>query len=136
MSSKLQAQLKDLRDGLLAWHKVLLESERGVYDHDIAKITTTGQFFNLILNDPHFAWLREASALVAQIDEALDAKEPVAEEEGKAFIARARTLITASEEGSRFARAYYDALQRDPNVIFAHREIVRVMTRLAKDEEA
>jgi hypothetical protein len=35
------------------------------------------------------------------------------------------SLLTASEAGDGFARNYYDALQRDPDVVMAHAEAAK-----------
>ena len=65
-------RLTDLRNGLLKLHKVLLDSERDAYDHNISRITSSGQLLDLVLNDPFFAWLRELSQFIVLIDETLD----------------------------------------------------------------
>ena len=36
-------------------------------------------------------------------------------------------LLVASEEGHGFPRSYFEALQRDPDVIFAHSRVVLLM---------
>ena len=53
----LRERLCALRNGLLRLHKALLESERAGYERDIARITSTGQYLGLVLNDPWFHWL-------------------------------------------------------------------------------
>src|ERR1035441_5155150 len=59
--SNFRSHLKALRDGLLRLHKSLLELQRAAYQRDVAPITTTGQYLNLVLDDPAFQWLRELS---------------------------------------------------------------------------
>jgi ligand-binding sensor domain-containing protein len=71
-----QQRLTELRNGLLALHKTLLDSERAVYERDIARITSSGELLNLVINDPWFAWLHALSEFVVLIDETLDAEEP------------------------------------------------------------
>src|SRR6266702_2994986 len=66
-----RASLKSLRDQLLRLHKILLDSERAAYERDVARITSTGQYLNLVLEDPWFQWLRELSAFIVLIDETL-----------------------------------------------------------------
>src|SRR5207342_2724549 len=73
--SDFRTRLKTLRDGLLILHKSLLELERAVYERDVAPITSTGQYLNLVLEDPAFQWLRELSAFIVIIDEALAQKK-------------------------------------------------------------
>ena len=106
-----------LRNGLLRLHKALLESERAVYERDVERITSTGQYLNLVLNDPWFAWLRELSQFVVLIDETLDLEEPATDEDAARLIARARTLISPNENGAGFNKSYFDAMQRDPAAV-------------------
>ena len=69
---EIKDRLKTLRNGLLRLHKSLLDSERAAYEHDIARITSTGQYLGLVLNDPWFHWLHELSQFIVLIDETLD----------------------------------------------------------------
>jgi len=130
MSDPTLTRLKDLRDGLLHLHKCLLDSERAAYEKDVERITTTGQYLNLVLDDPWFAWLRELSQFIVLIDETLDFKEPPTAEDADKLIARARDLVSPSETGEGFARKYYDAMQRDPGNVLAHRDMMRVFSAL------
>lgn len=116
-----------LRTGLLRLHKTLLESEREAYERDVAKITTRGQLLDLVMNDPWFAWLHELSQFIVAVDDWIDSKEPTTEEEGRRLLGQARALVAPSEEGEAagFARKYFEAMQRDPGVVLAHRDIIR-----------
>jgi hypothetical protein len=126
--SDFRARLKTLRDGLLHLHKSLLELERAAYERDVAPITTTGQYLNLVLDDPAFQWLRELSAFVVMIDEALAQKAPpIAEEDAERLIAQARGLLSPAEEGIGFARRYFDIMQREAAAVLAHRDMLQVM---------
>jgi hypothetical protein len=107
-----------------------LDSERAAYERDVAPIATSGQFLDLVLNDPWFAWLRELSQLIVVIDETLGLDEPATAEDAARLIAQARTLASPAEQGTGFARRYYDAMQRDPGVVLAHRDMVKVFAAL------
>ena len=74
MSDQIRPNLTALRNGLLQWHKSLLDSERAAYERDVARITTTGQYLQLVLDDPWFAWLREISQFIVIVDRALGAE--------------------------------------------------------------
>jgi hypothetical protein len=127
----LRERLKALRNGLLRLHKTLLESERAAYERDIARITSTGQYLGLVLNDPWFHWLHELSQFIVLIDETLDRKEePVTADEADRLIERARVLIVPAEEGTGFARRYFEVLQSDPNSVLAHRDMLQVINGL------
>jgi hypothetical protein len=121
-------RLTDLRNALLSLHKTLLDSERGVYERDIQKIPTSTDFLKLVLYDPFFNWLHELSELVVIIDETLDAKEPPDDATAERLIAQSQDLLIPNEEGQGFKKGYFEALQRDPDVVIAHAQTRKVIT--------
>jgi hypothetical protein len=130
-------RLTDLRNGLLGLHKTLLDSERGTYERDIARIGSSGELLKLVLYDPWFAWLHELSEFVVLIDETVDAmdKKRDAEKEPPAIdserlIAQAWELLAPNETGTGFAKRYFEALQRDPDVVLAHARMRKILTSL------
>ncbi|HEY1221324.1 MAG TPA: hypothetical protein VGF03_20440 [Bryobacteraceae bacterium] len=133
MTGQTRQRLIALRNGLLHLHKALMESERAAYERDVEHITSTGQYLNLVLNDPWFSWLRELSQFVVMVDETLDQKEkePASDEDAGRLIAQARVLVAPAEEGDRFGRSYWQAMQRDPGAVLAHRDMMRVFAELA-----
>jgi hypothetical protein len=130
MADPTTARLTALRNGLLRLHKHLLDSEKAAYEKDVARITTTGQYLNLVLNDPWFAWLRDLSQFVVLIDETLDFEVPPTPGEAEGLIARARDLVSPSESAGGFGKKYYEAMQRDASVVLAHRDMMRVFSEL------
>jgi hypothetical protein len=130
MADRTRERLTNLRNGMLRLHKLLLDSEKAAYEHDVERITTTGQYLNLVLNDPWFAWLRDLSQFVVLIDETLDLEEPVTAADADRLIARGRELVSPSETADGFGRKYYEAMQRDPGVVLAHRDMIRVFGEL------
>lgn len=123
-------RLTDLRNALLSLHKTLLESERATYERDIARIKSSTDFLKLVLYDPWFNWLHELSELVVLIDETLDAKEPPDGFTAERLIAQAQELLTPNEAGEGFAKRYFEALQRDPDVVLAHAKTRKLVTSL------
>lgn len=123
-------RLRKLRNGLLHLHKSLLESERSAYERDVQRIATPAQFLDLLLNDPWFGWLRELSQFIVLIDETLDLENPPTDAEAARLITQARELVSPAEEGPVFARRYWEAMQRDPAAVLAHRDIVKVFGEL------
>jgi hypothetical protein len=132
MPDRTRERLTNLRNGLLRLHKYLLDSERAAYEKDVARITSTGQYLGLVLDDPWFAWLRELSQFVVLVDETLDFKQdPATPEDADRLIVRARELVTPSDTAvDGFQRKYYDAMQRDPGVVLAHRDMIQVFEKL------
>jgi|SRR5580704_1546344 hypothetical protein len=125
-----QQRLTELRNGLLGLHKTLLDSERASYERDIARISSSGEFLKLVLYDPWFAWLHELSEFVVLIDETLDAKEPPQGIDAERLIAQAWELMAPNENGRGFAKRYFEALQRDPDVVLAHSRMRKVLSGL------
>jgi hypothetical protein len=130
-------RLTDLRNGLLGLHKTLLDSERGTYERDIARIASSGELLKLVLYDPWFAWLHELSEFVVLIDETVDAidKKPDARKpapviDAERLIAQAGELLAPNETGTGFAKRYFEALQRDPDVVLAHARMRKILSSL------
>src|SRR5277367_897633 len=109
--------LTALRHTLLTHHKALLDSERARYERDVERVQSSGQMLNLVLHDPFFAWLHELSELIVTIDETLDADDPATAADAARLLAQARTLLLPVESGQGFRGQYFDALQRDPDVV-------------------
>jgi hypothetical protein len=118
-------KLEVIRGPLLALHKALVESERVEYEKTIGKIKSPNHFLQLLTNDPWFAWLSPLSQLIVSIDEALDGEEPLTAASVQALLRESTRLLTPSETGSGFAKHYFEAMQRDPDVVLAHGAVVR-----------
>jgi hypothetical protein len=123
----IRQHLKELREALLRLHKALLESERASYEATFGKIQSPYQFLQLLTNDPWFAWLRPMSQLIATMDETLDAKEPLTLAGMEALVVQAKALLVPTESGEGFSRHYDEALQRDPDVVFAHAAAAKLL---------
>ncbi|HKP45059.1 MAG TPA: hypothetical protein VJT50_00540 [Pyrinomonadaceae bacterium] len=127
--------MTEVRQALLRLHKSLLDFERDGYERQHGRINNSYEFLNLVMNDPWFAWLRRLSELIVQIDEALDAREPVTEVTASALIEEARLLLVPNEAGSEFQQKYFTSVQQSPEVVMAHAEFAKVLGpgRLSKD---
>jgi hypothetical protein len=127
--------LIDLRNNLLHLHKTLLDLERRTYERVHGRIPSPGAFLQLLLNDPWFAWLRPITTLVVEIDESLASKEePVTEEMAQQLFLQARGLITSTEGGDGLGKAYFDALQHNPDVVVLHGEVMKVFSSYRNDD--
>jgi hypothetical protein len=119
-------RLQTLRSSLLALHKALVDSERIEYEKVIGKIQSPNHFLQLLTSDPWFAWLSPLSQLIVSMDEALDAKEPLTAASVQALVKQAHLLVAPSESGEGFSRHYFEAMQRDPDVVLAHAEVAKL----------
>jgi hypothetical protein len=126
-------RLTELRNGLLSLHKTLLDSERAAYERDIARISSSGELLKLVLYDPWFAWLHELSEFVVLIDETLDAEEPPGGIDAERLVDQSKELLAPNETGMGFAKRYFEALQRDPDVVLAHARMRKVLANLDRN---
>jgi hypothetical protein len=122
-------RLSKVRDALLHLHKTLVDSERQRYEKTIGAIQSPNQFLQLLTNDPWFAWLHPLSLLVVSMDEALEEKKPLTTAMVDALINRASQLLVAEEDSNDFPGHYDNALQNDPDVVFAHAEAMKSIGR-------
>src|SRR3989441_2523797 len=119
------ARLREVRLRLLHLHQTLLEMERKDFERTHGRVNS-GELLQLVINHTQFAWLRMVSALVVQIDEMLDADEPVTHGDVSNLIGRARQLFTESED-REFQQKYQAALQHAPEVVMAHSALMKLL---------
>ena len=119
-------RLESLRLSLLALHKALVDSERVEYERTFGKIQSPNHFLQLLTSDPWFAWLSALSQLIVSMDEALDEKEPLTGAAVNALITQSQRLLVPTESGDGYSKHYYDALQRDPDVVLAHGQVAKL----------
>jgi hypothetical protein len=116
------------RHALLDLHKLLLQRERVDYGEDHGPVTN-GRLFELALHDESFAWLRPVLQIVVRIDEMLEWDGLWTDADAEAVLKQTRSLLKASEFGTLFEQKYDQALQADPDVVFAHRAVIKAAGR-------
>jgi len=129
------AHLDHLFQALLRLHKALLDDERMSYERVHGRIPSNGAFLQLVLGDAWFAWLRPLSQLTVKLDELSGEGETSARTEIIALLTSARTLLTPTEEGEGFGKQYYDALQREPDVVLAHAAVTALLRQSLSNKE-
>jgi hypothetical protein len=121
MSEPINAESRELlgalRNLLLEQHKLLLDRERAAYERINGAIAGPGPFLALALGDPQFAWLKQISTLVIEIDEALSRRSKAEQPVADAITAQAREMMRPREEGTDFQVRYYHAVQESPDVV-------------------
>jgi hypothetical protein len=117
--------LRTLSRRLMVLHAALLDLERSAYEETHGP-TKPAELLRLLLDDPRFAWLRPLSAIIAQIDEALDPREPTADVDVNGLFDAAQRLLRSGDSGV-FPTKYRDALQRSPDVVMAHADVVKLL---------
>ena len=135
LTEKTRQQLTQVRTALLRLHKTLLDFERESYERAHDKIANSYAFLQLVMSDPWFAWLRQLSELIVEMDELLAAKETSREATAVALIQQASILLTPSEMGGEFQKKYFTAMQQSPDVVLAHSEFAALLgpARLSKE---
>jgi hypothetical protein len=128
-----RARLDELSHTLRPLHKLLVDVVQAEYERANGPIGGPVRLFQLLTGDEFFLWLHPMSALMAEIDELSDAKEPVEPEAVKALRTTLEALVG---DGGRvpapgtFVARYLDILQSDPRVVMAHARMRRVLDRL------
>jgi hypothetical protein len=125
--------LKALSARLVALHAALVEYQRQDYEERYGP-TKPAELLRLLIDDAHFAWLRPLSRVIAEIDEALDPRAaaanrgnaPAAVDVGRFFQAAER-LLRSGEIGA-FETKYREALQRSPELIMTHADVVKILS--------
>jgi hypothetical protein len=79
--------------------------------------------------------LRPLSQLTVNLDELSGEGETSARTEIIALLTSARTLLTPTEEGEGFGKQYYDALQREPDVVLAHAAVTALLRQSLSNKE-
>jgi len=116
-----------LRNLLLEQHKLLLDRERAEYEKASGPIGGPGPFLALVIGDPHFAWLRQISALVAEIDEALSRRSTAGQDVAEALASQARELMRPREAGNDFQVRYHHAVQESPDIVILQCRIEKLL---------
>lgn len=120
-------RLRELRALLLRLHRALLHSERVVYEQFYGRIPSSGEFFRLVIEHDWFSWLRPMSQFIVEIDDVLNAKEPMTLGQVEALLEKARTMLQPSIEGTSSEKRYYRAIQRDPDIALMHAEARKIL---------
>jgi hypothetical protein len=91
------------------------------------------QLFQLLTQDPFFLWLHPLSALMAEVDELYDQKEPIDTEAVKALRLSLEALVSnrgLEPAPDSFVARYLAILQAEPEVVLAHAKLRRALDRL------
>lgn len=115
-------RLKNLSKALLRLHKTLLDGAKAEYEAKNGRIPSVNVYFQLVIDDPHFAWLRKMSALIALIDEAVSVRRPATETQAAALLEEARILLNFEDADENFNAEFQTALQRNPDAVVSYND--------------
>jgi hypothetical protein len=123
--AELRRRLDEVTHALRPLHKALVDLVQAEYEKLNGPLSGPVQLFHLVTSDPFFAWLRPMSALMAEIDELFDQKEPIDPPEVLAVRTTLEELLPDS-----FVSRYLEILQNEPDVVMAHARLRRAVDRL------
>lgn len=122
----MQEKLRSVREQLLRLHTLLLNDQRRQYEDMYGRVQSSGEMLNLVVSHEWFAWLRALSSLIVRIDELLD---PGAwnDAEARTMLDYTEALLVPAEEGAVFRQKYFQAVQRNPDVLIAHGQLKKLL---------
>lgn len=120
-----RANLKDLSKAMLRLHKTLLDAAKLDYEAKNGRITSVNLYFQLVIDDPHFAWLRKISALIALIDEAVSVRRPATEPEARGLFNEAKLLLNFQDLDTDFNDKFQLALQTNPDAVLNYNDTIQ-----------
>lgn len=124
------ATASGLRRGLLAVHRELLDAQVIESEKATGHSLRPSDVLKAAMEDPRFAWLRELSGLVADLDaEVSEARSEERAPDLADSLERARSLVAPPDPNSTFGRLYLRALQENPAVVMAHRDLIGLLGR-------
>ena len=125
LTTETRDHLKGLSKALLRLHKTLLDASKVEYEAKNGRIATVSVYFQLVIDDPHFAWLRKMSSLIALIDEATSIRRPASEAEARALVGEAKILLNFEDPDEDFNDKFQAALQKNQDAVLGHNDALR-----------
>lgn len=122
LTDETRAGLKDLSRAMLRLHKVLLDAAKVDFEAKHGRITSVNHYFQLVIDDEHFAWLRKISALIALIDESISIRRPATESEARGLFNEARVLLSFEDSDEAFNDKFQRALATNPDAVINHND--------------
>ncbi|WP_312272757.1 hypothetical protein [Pseudescherichia sp.] len=122
-----RSQLKSLSSTLRKLHKTLVDLET-------TRFGDPGNAFEhlqLLTSHPQFAWLRQISEVLVDIDERLDDKEQPVDSAAVESVGKTLASLLSAENSGEFRQKYLDALQESTEVAMAHGELRNRLTQIA-----
>ncbi len=119
--------LKSGRNRLLDLHKLLVGRERAKYESSNGSVTS-GQFLNLLLEDPEFVWLRKFSTLIVDIDEMFAQKDGFDEKAVEVHLSKMREMVLPESDDEDFVTRFKAAIDDDLGVGALHHDLGELLS--------
>jgi hypothetical protein len=128
MDAAFGALAKALRD----LHRTLMERARRDYERVNLTVVSPGELLKLLTTADEFAWLRELSELMADIDVVRDADRAERDEAAHSIRSAVDHLFATPDADTSFARRYWTYIHEDPNVAIAHAAVRQALNAFPK----
>ena len=125
LTDETRTNLKNLSKAMLRLHKILLDMAKLEYEAKNGAITNVNQYFQLVIDDPHFAWLRKISSLIALIDEAVSVRRPATEAEARGLQNEAQLLLNFQDLDQDFNDKFQTALQSNTDAVMHYNDTLQ-----------
>jgi len=125
-SSRL-SRIDGVRHALLELHKTLIDAQRIEYERANGRVGTTSEFLGLVLEHRDFEWIRAFSALLAQLDEWLEAPDTSSDREAGDILEAFRLLVQRDGPNQAFSQPYWRMVESTPEVFIAHVKLSRLL---------
>jgi hypothetical protein len=119
-------RLQAVRPLLLQFHKDLMESTKLAYEERYGSISSTGEYFRLVLGDEFFSWLRPISQFIVRIDERIAAKKIRKAENAEMLVLEARQLLLPIATAD-LEHPYSQAIRQNPEITKTYIEIMELL---------
>jgi hypothetical protein len=117
------ADVRSLRRALLELHRELLQAQRIGAERFGGRMSAS-ETLQAAVDDMRFSWIRTVSALISELDEAVDSEGQAAVDQA---VGQARDLFIPPDPDTSFGARYLRALQDHPGVVLAHRDVVAAL---------
>lgn len=121
-----------VRESLVTLHGALIIAEQQTYERLSGPVPSIDVLIDLLQKDPWFTWLHPIADLLVRMDHLLEDDTCDITDENVAHLMReVDALLHPSVEGEGFERAYYEALDRAPDVVLAHFRVRKLLPKAA-----
>jgi hypothetical protein len=121
-----------IRESLIKLHGALIIAEQETYERISGPVPSMDALIDLLQKDPWFTWLHPIADLLVRMDHLLEDDAYEITDDNVVHLTReVDALLHPSIEGEGFERAYYEALDRAPDVVLAHFRVRKLLRKAA-----
>lgn len=127
ITDETRAKLKNASQAILRLHKILLDAAKADYEAKNGAINGANHYLQLVLDDPHFAWLRKLSSLIALADEATSRLRPAVESDAQALLEALKNVLDFQDDDEDFNDKFQTALQNNSDAVLGHNDALKYL---------